>query len=423
MNDAMSKKIALLHFASPPIIGGVEGVIGDHAHLMMDAGHQVSIIAGRGASIHDCIEFVQLPLVDSRRPAILAAKEQLDKGKIPSDFDQLIATIEGELRRAVAGMDVLIAHNVCSLHKNLALTAAVRRICAAPQAPHLIIWHHDLAWTSRRYQPELYGGWPWNLIREDWPDVQPKHVVVSELRRREVVELFHIRPETVTVVPSGLHVPSFLKLESQTSEFVDQLQLLQAAPLLLLPVRITRRKNIELALRTLAAMRDLLPDAALLVTGPPGPHNPANQAYFDELLALRAQLGLAPGSRESGVVAHFLAEMTSDYLPDAVIGDLYRLADALILPSREEGFGIPIIEAGLVGLPIFCTTIPPLQEIAGDRATYFSPDADPTELAQRIAAYFRSDSVYRLRGRIRQKYSWKGVYTNRIAPLLDGKND
>jgi glycosyltransferase involved in cell wall biosynthesis len=102
-----------------------------------------------------------------------------------------------------------------------------------------------------------------------------------------------------------------------------------------------------------------------------------------------------------------------------VIADLYRLADALLMPSREEGFGIPIIEAGLARLPVFCTDIPPLRALGGDQATYFSPDADAREVAGLIVGRLASDRDHRLAVRIRHEYLWEQVYTQRIAPLLE----
>jgi glycosyltransferase involved in cell wall biosynthesis len=66
-----------------------------------------------------------------------------------------------------------------------------------------------------------------------------------------------------------------------------RLDLLRADLLLLLPARITRRKNIEFALEVLASLRrEGGQDARLLVTGPPGPHNPGNLAYLEQLLQL-----------------------------------------------------------------------------------------------------------------------------------------
>jgi len=408
----MSKgAVGLLHYTAPPVVGGVESVLSHHARLLDDAGYTVHVIAGRGGEHYSNIQFTYIPLVDSREPRILAVKNCLDLGEVPQDFEQLVSQIQTELATAVKDLDFLIAHNVCSLHKNLALTAALRQICSQPGAPHLIIWHHDLAWTTPRYEDELYPGWPWDLIRENWTEVQPTHVVVSALRQRELADLLHISQDTIRIIPSGLDTKNFLKLEPLTSELLKKTDFLRADPRLLLPVRITRRKNIEFAIRTVAAMNLVMPKPGLIITGPPGPHNPSNQIYFDQLKQLRSDLGV-----ESQV--HFLAEIVCEYLPDVIIADLFRVADALFFPSREEGFGIPMLEAALVGLPIFCAEIPPLREIAGPHATYFSPDMDPLVLANLIKEKLQNNDIYQLRRHVRQHYTWKEVFESKIVPLL-----
>ncbi len=404
------KRIALVHYSAPPVVGGVESVLAHHARLMADAGHSVRIIAGRGAQFDARIPFISVPLADSRHPDVLAAKAELDAGQVSPRFAELASALTDVLREALAGLDVVIAHNVCSLAKNLALTAALKDYHERAKACRLILWHHDLAWTTPRYHAELHDGYPWDLIRHGWPAVQ--HVAVSELRRGELAGLMKLSPQAIAVVPSGVDAAAFLKLEPQTREFVARLGLLEAEPLLLLPIRITPRKNIELALRTLAALLDTFPKAGLVVSGPPGPHNPDNAAYFARLKALRAELGLTGR-------AHFLAELTDKYLPDEVIADLYRLADALLMPSREEGFGIPIIEAGLVRLPVFCADISPLRTLGGDQATYFSPDADPRAVAGLIVDRLAADRVHGLAVRVRREYLWEQVYARKIAPLLD----
>ena len=67
--------IALLHYSAPPVIGGVESVIGHHARLMARAGHTVRVIAGRGEQADPQVDFILIPLLDSRHPDILAIKE------------------------------------------------------------------------------------------------------------------------------------------------------------------------------------------------------------------------------------------------------------------------------------------------------------------------------------------------------------
>ena len=406
------KKIILLHYSAPPIVGGVESVLGHHARLMTDAGHQVRIVAGRGGQVDARIPFISIPLLDSRHEQVLRLKADLDAGRVPKEFDPLVEQIVSQLREAIADADILIAHNVCSLNKNLALTAALQKLSETYRQPHLVIWHHDLAWTTPRYRAELHDGYPWDLLRSAWPGVT--QVVVSEMRQRELSELMSLPLEKITVMPNGVDAAGFLKLETQTLGFVKQLNLFEAAPILLLPVRITPRKNIELALRVLAVLRKQNPRAALVVTGPLGPHNPANIKYFERLTALRTELGLIES-------AHFLAELTDEYLPDAVIADFYRFVDALFMPSREEGFGIPILEAGLAGIPVFCSDIEPLRKLGGEQALYFSPDAEPEEVAALVVNHLDSLLSFKLRSRVRMRYTWEGIYTDMIAPLLESR--
>jgi glycosyltransferase involved in cell wall biosynthesis len=401
-------KIDLLHYSAPPVVGGVESVLAHHARLMAGDGHAVRLLAGQGEALDERIPFVSIPQAGSRHPDVLAIKGELDQGRVPAAFEALVARLASRLLELTAETDVLIAHNVCSLNKNLPLTAALHHLHLKRPQVRLILWHHDLAWTTPRYRSELHDGYPWDLLRCDWLGVV--QVVVSELRRQELSALLGVPPERIRVVPNGLDLLSFLKLEERTMQLVTRLDLLSAAPLLLLPVRITPRKNIELALRVLRALRDRFPQAVLVVTGPLGPHNPANAGYFEKIRSLRQELGL-------GGSAHFLAEISSEYLPDSVIADFYRLADALILPSREEGFGIPVLEAAVAGLPIFCTNIPTLRELAGEQATYFDPDADPAGIAAAMNAWFTSP-VYELRVRVRSGYSWQRLYRQYIQPML-----
>jgi glycosyltransferase involved in cell wall biosynthesis len=153
----------------------------------------------------------------------------------------------------------------------------------------------------------------------------------------------------------------------------------------------------------------------LVVTGPMGPHNPANVQYFESLVALRSELNLEG-------CAYFLAEVVSGYLPEAVIAQLYRLADALFLPSREEGFGIPVLEAGLAGLPIFCSDIPPLRTLAGEFATYFDPEIEPGELARWIGDRLQANPIVQMRITVRNHYTWRQIYQQHIAPLVQGED-
>ena len=402
--------IVLLHYAAHPIVGGVENVMRQHSHLMTEAGHRVRVIAGRGAKVDPNVEFTSLPLADSQAPEVLALKQDLDAGTVPAGFEQLSSEIEMRLRQLFVEADWILAHNVCSLNKNLALTTALWRVSQSAGSARIALWHHDLAWTTPRYASELHNGYPWDLLRSAWP--RAVQVTVSRHRRLELAHLLGLPEERILVIPNGIDVGAFLRTGVETEALAREFDLLNAAPLVLLPVRITRRKNIEMALRILARLRGSHPHARLLITGPTGPHNAANAAYLDSLLALRHELGL-----DDMVV--FLTLAAGKAIPDEVISDLYRLADVLLLPSREEGFGIPILEAGLAGIPAFCSDIEPLRELGADDVMYFPPDGDAAQVAEQISGALEVSKRYVLRKRILREYAWPRIYSDHLAPLLE----
>ncbi len=404
--------VALLHYTAPPVVGGVEQVLGQHARLLADAGHAVRIVAGRGASPDPRIAFVHVPRADTRDPDIVRLQAGLDAGHVPAAFAGVVAGLVDELARAAGDVDVVIAHNVGSLNRNLALTTALHQLLERPSAPRVILWQHDLAWTLPAYRRRLHPGRPWDLLRMPWPGAT--QVTISEARRADLAKLMGLDPAAIHVVPNGVDLAGLLGLAPATMELARRVGLLAFDPLVVLPVRITPRKNVELALRVVAAMRaDGRPAAGLVVTGPIDPHELGASRYFDGLVALRRDLGLADA-------ALFLTEALDDPAAEALVRDLYRLADLLLLPSRDEGFGIPILEAAAHRLPIICSDLRVLRDLAGDAALYIAPDADPAQVAALALARLDDDPLVTLARRVRTEFAWEAVYRREIAPLLAG---
>jgi len=407
------KRVAILHYAAPPVVGGVEQTIYHHARLLAQAGFRVQVVAGRGAAFHPQVAFQAVPEVDSRHPQVLEVGAALARGEVPAAFAPLRDRLAERLRPLLAASDACIVHNAVTLHKNLPLTAALR-LLADEGAVRIVAWCHDFAWQDVLYTPDLHPGYPWDLLRTPWPGV--RYVVVSAHRRAQLAALLGLPETAIRVVNPGVDVEGFLKLEPATRRLVDELDLLAADPLMLLPARITRRKNIGFGMRVTAALAAHRPQATLLVTGPPGPHNPENLAYLGSLRALREELGLADR-------VHFLYEHGPDGKPlhvtDGMMADLYRLADLLLFPSRREGFGIPVLEAGLARLPIFAADIPPVRESAGDLACRFDPTGDPAAVARAILAHLEASPSYRMRRRVLSRYTWQAVLERHLMPLLE----
>jgi glycosyltransferase involved in cell wall biosynthesis len=411
-------RTAILHYSVPPVVGGVEAVIQAHTGLLLGAGYPVTLIAGAGnkAALPTGAEFIRIPEMDSRHPQIAQVSQELEAGKLPDNFETITADLERSLVPALEGVNDVIIHNVFTKHFNLPLTAALTRLLDQKKIKHCIAWCHDFTWTSAHSQSSVHPGFPWDLLRTYREDVT--YVTVSQHRQAELAGLFNCAPERIHVVYNGVDPEDLYSLSAEGRTLVKRLNVNEADLVLLMPVRITQAKNIELALQVTARLKSKGISPKLVVTGPPDPHDPENMEYYESLLELRRKLGV---EREAGFVYSLGPHTESGYTIDlALVRVLYRASDVLFMPSHREGFGMPILEAGLIGMPIFSADIPATDEIGGQEVFRFSADAPADQVAEQIVEWARNSPLLRLRQRIRKNFTWQAIFNHDILPLLTG---
>ncbi len=73
------------------------------------------------------------------------------------------------------------------------------------------------------------------------------------------------------------------------------------------------------------------------------------------------------------------------FISEGELRFLYRNAAGLVYPSKDEGFGLPLIDAYRHGCPVFCSDIPVFREVMGGHARYFDPSS-PQSLAEQLSA-------------------------------------
>ena len=140
-------------------------------------------------------------------------------------------------------------------------------------------------------------------------------------------------------------------------------------------------KNLATLIHAFARVRAQLPEHRLVLAGelrsrrPKGNmHSGAAAARMPSTVDLVNQLGLQDEVAITGFVS------------DAQLGALYRGADAFVLPSLFEGFGMPAIEALALGTPTIVSDIPPLREITLGAGRFVADPLDDLQLAEALVA-------------------------------------
>jgi glycosyltransferase involved in cell wall biosynthesis len=156
---------------------------------------------------------------------------------------------------------------------------------------------------------------------------------------------------------------------------------------------ISPHKNLSTLVTAFAALPR--PDLRLVLVG-----DYAGDAFLSDYETLRGRIAAL------GVIDRVIF---TGYVLDADLVHLYNAALALVLPSFDEGFGLPVLEAMACGSPVIASRAGALPEVVGDAGQLFNPHA-PGELAQAVQALLSNPALAadcRSRGLARAaSYSW-----------------
>jgi len=231
----------------------------------------------------------------------------------------------GALGAAIAGADLVVVENLCSLPLNLEAATVARDVLDAHRG-RVMFHHHDFAW-ERPHLAHLGG----------FPPHRPAslHVTISAHARAALRD----RGIVARCIPNSFDFDAVAGDGPTTRRTMgfgdDDIVLLQ-------PTRAIPRKNVGGGLRFAGEIADRLPDRSVRywITGP------AEDGYDAEFARL---LATAP------------VPVTVGRAPRAV--DAYAAADLVVFPSTWEGFGNPVIESVAARQMVATGSYPVLEEI------------------------------------------------------------
>lgn len=210
-----------------------------------------------------------------------------------------------------------------------------------------------------------------------------KIITVSAFSKAEIHDVTHVPMERIHVIPNGLNIRGTLE---GRGIFV---KLGVHMPYLFFVGRIEEKKNILRLVEAFALLRKNGFTGQLVLAGAPG-------YGHDRIVQRMKDLGVHDHIVETG------------WISEGELGALMKDATVFVFPSLYEGFGIPVLEAMHLGVPVACSDIPPLREIAADAAVFFDPRS-PENIAKTIECLLPETArhVYAQKGKEQsQLFSW-----------------
>lgn len=215
-------------------------------------------------------------------------------------------------------------------------------------------------------------------------------LTISHHVKNDIIRFYHIPPDRITVshlavdhdafFPAGGNDPSSLRIKYDLPEHY-----------ILYPAALLPHKNHQRLLQAYEVIKGEIPGTKLVLTG-------AWDKGRDTIDGMITELSL-----QNDVIA-------LGWIPFDDIPLLYRRADLFVFPSLHEGFGLPILEAMASGVPVLCSRLEPLTEVAGNAALFIDPH-DHADIAKGIVSLLRDNELREKlikKGRMRAKeFTWE----------------
>jgi glycosyltransferase involved in cell wall biosynthesis len=177
---------------------------------------------------------------------------------------------------------------------------------------------------------------------------------VSDFSRQEALKRGWLEPTKIKTIHSHISVDR-LQGAAKDETIIERLSLVRQN-YLIYPANFWRHKNHEMLLTAFGIARStgLAKDVRLVCTGAPGPRHQ----------------WLTQAAASQGLTEHVVFP---GYLTSPELLTLISESAGVVFPSLFEGFGLPVVEAMAVGVPVACSNVTSLPELALDAAILFDP--------------------------------------------------
>ena len=301
--------------------------------------------------------------VEIRRTPSVPCHNEIKKDET---FDQDVDAVEKALDEALKDIDVVLDHDVIYQNAALKYNFAARRI--AKKYPN-IKWLH---WIHSAISPvtldalrPIFTDAYLDLVKTPFPN--SLYVFFNHYSIPRIAKDFNISEELVKVVHHPSDVSEVLGLTPDVSKFMDDKEILKADAVCVYPARLDRGKNVEMAIKTMACLKDFDLKPKMIVVDF---HSTGGDkvTYRDDLKNVAIDYGL---SQDELIFTSEYQDSWTVEVPYPDTQAIMRLANVFIMPSRSESYSLITQEAGILkNVVILNFDFPPFRDIFGPNAIY-----------------------------------------------------
>jgi glycosyltransferase involved in cell wall biosynthesis len=261
-----------------------------------------------------------------------------------------------------------------------------------------VVTIHDLAW---KFYPETFTKSTRSYLEFSTAFAvrhAKKVIAVSEQTRQDILHFYKVPPEKVRTIYHGFDASSEIQMKNNQEE-LDEIAKLPSKFILYLGT-LQPRKNIDGLIDALRLLQreDILKNYKLVIAGGKG-------WLYDRIIKR--------------------IEGNKDIIYFGYVNDRFaflKRASMLVQPAFYEGFGLQILDAFYAGVPVACSNISSLPEVAGDAAKYFDPK-DPGDIARAISALIedpdlRASLIALGQERLKQ-FTWSSTAERTLSVLME----